>query len=129
MLTPADGREGIVKFAVETAKLAGPNACPPIILGIGIGGSFEYSALLAKKALLRKIGQGSSLTHIAALEVEARPAGTTGAHRGATREMTCASSPILPGLRRPLPFHLVSLSLPRPGRHRYSERREGLMAE
>ena len=70
MLTPADGREGIVNFVVETAKRAGPNACPPIIVGVGVGGSFEYSAVLAKKALLRKIGERSSLTHVAALENE-----------------------------------------------------------
>jgi fumarate hydratase subunit alpha len=70
MLTPADGREGIVNFVVETAKRAGPNACPPIIVGVGIGGSFEYSAVLAKKALLRKIGECSSLPHVAALEEE-----------------------------------------------------------
>lgn len=68
MLTPADGRDGIVKFVVETAKLAGPNACPPIVVGVGIGGSFEYSAVLAKKSLLRKIGDRSPLPHVAELE-------------------------------------------------------------
>src|SRR5206468_12578654 len=65
MLTPADGREGIVNFVVETAKLAGPNACPPIVVGVGIGGSFEYSAVLAKKSLLRKVGDRSSPPHVA----------------------------------------------------------------
>lgn len=70
MLTPADGREGIVNFVVETAKLAGPNACPPIVVGVGIGGSFEYSAVLAKKSLLRKIGEPSALQHVAELEDE-----------------------------------------------------------
>ncbi len=70
MLTPAEGREGIVRFVVETAKLAGPNACPPIVVGVGIGGSFEYSAVLAKKSLLRRIGERSPLPHVAALEEE-----------------------------------------------------------
>jgi len=70
MLTPADGREGITNFVVETATLAGPNACPPIVVGVGIGGTFEYSALLSKKSLLRPIGQRSSLAHVAALEDE-----------------------------------------------------------
>jgi fumarate hydratase subunit alpha len=68
MLTPADGRDGVADFVVETAVLAGPNACPPIIVGVGIGGSFEGSALLAKRALLRKVGQGSTLPHVAELE-------------------------------------------------------------
>ncbi len=54
MMKPADGREGIIKFVVDTISEAGPNPCPPIIVGVGIGGSFDYSALLAKKALLRK---------------------------------------------------------------------------
>ena len=70
MLTPADGREGIVNFVVETAKRAGPNACPPIVVGVGVGGSFEYSAVLAKKSLLRKIGESSPLSHVAELETE-----------------------------------------------------------
>ena len=70
MLTPADGRDGIVNFVVETAKLAGPNACPPIVVGVGIGGSFEYSAVLAKKSLLRKIGERSALQHVAELEAD-----------------------------------------------------------
>ena len=70
MLTPADGRAGVVAFVVETAKLAGPNACPPIVVGVGIGGSFEYSAVLSKKSLLRHIGERSPLPHIAELEEE-----------------------------------------------------------
>lgn len=70
MLTPADGRDGVVKFVVETAKLAGPNACPPIIVGVGIGGSFENSAILSKRALLRTLGERSNLAHVAALEEE-----------------------------------------------------------
>jgi len=70
MLTPADGREGIVNFVVSTATLAGPNACPPIVVGVGIGGSFEYSAVLSKKSLLRRLGESSPLPHVAELEDE-----------------------------------------------------------
>ncbi len=70
MLTPADGENGVIDFVVETAKLAGPNACPPIIVGVGLGGSFEYSAVLAKRALLRKTGEPSPLPHVAKLEAE-----------------------------------------------------------
>jgi len=59
MLKPADGWEGIKRFVLETVKLAGPNACPPLTVGVGIGGNFEYCAYLAKKALLRPIGERS----------------------------------------------------------------------
>lgn len=55
MLRPADGLEGVIDFVVETAALAGPNACPPIVLGVGIGGTFDRSAVLAKKALMRSL--------------------------------------------------------------------------
>lgn len=60
MLKPADGWEGIKRFILETVKLAGPNACPPLTVGVGIGGNFEYCAYLSKKALLRPIGERSS---------------------------------------------------------------------
>lgn len=56
MLKPADGIEGVKKAILETIKEAGPNACPPFVVGVGIGGDFEKSAILAKKALMRKIG-------------------------------------------------------------------------
>ena len=56
MLTPLDGWDGIKKFVMESMKLKGANACPPIIVGLGIGGDFASVGLLAKKALLRKIG-------------------------------------------------------------------------
>lgn len=59
MLKPADGWEGVKKFILETVKLAGPNACPPFTVGVGIGGNFEYCALLAKRALLRPVGERS----------------------------------------------------------------------
>jgi len=68
MLTPAHGLEGIVDFVTETAILAGPNACPPIVVGVGIGGSFELSAVLAKRSLLRKVGERSPIPHVAHLE-------------------------------------------------------------
>ena len=57
MLVPADGIQGIKDFVLETVTLAHSNACPPIIVGIGIGGNFELSALMAKKALLRHLGK------------------------------------------------------------------------
>lgn len=56
MLVPAEGRAGIVRFVVDTVARAGPNPCPPVIVGVGIGGSLDRSALLAKKALLRPVG-------------------------------------------------------------------------
>jgi fumarate hydratase subunit alpha len=59
VLKPADGAEGIKRFVVETVKNAGSNPCPPIIVGVGIGGTLEKAALISKKALLRKIGEPS----------------------------------------------------------------------
>lgn len=70
MLKPADGKEGIVQFVLEVVKAAGPNPCPPILVGVGIGGMFEKAALLAKKSLLRPLGHRSELPHIAELEEE-----------------------------------------------------------
>ena len=55
MLKPSDGAEGVERFVLETARLAGPNPCPPMVLGVGIGGSFDKVACLAKKALLRPL--------------------------------------------------------------------------
>lgn len=55
MLTPGEGEQGVIDFVLETVKLAGGKACPPLIVGIGIGGNFEKSALLAKRAILRKL--------------------------------------------------------------------------
>jgi len=57
MLKPADGVEGVKKFVVETVRLAGPNPCPPVVLGVGIGGSFDKVAALAKHALLRPLNE------------------------------------------------------------------------
>ncbi len=68
MLAPSDGVEGIKKFIVNRMKEAGSNPCPPTVVGVGIGGTFERSAFLAKKALLRKIGERNSDPEIAAME-------------------------------------------------------------
>jgi len=70
MLKPADGREGVINAVLETVKLAGPNACPPIVLGVGIGGSFEKCTLLAKKALIRNLNIRNHQKHIKELEEE-----------------------------------------------------------
>jgi fumarate hydratase subunit alpha len=70
MLKPSDGIEGIKQAVLETVRLAGPNACPPIIVGVGIGGSFEKSAMLSKKALTRSLDEPSKLAHIRELEEE-----------------------------------------------------------
>lgn len=70
MLKPADGIEG-VKNAIMTAVAdAGPNACPPMVVGVGIGGTFEKCAILAKKALTREIGKNSDIEYVAELEKE-----------------------------------------------------------
>lgn len=70
MLKPADGEEGVKEAVLETVRLAGPNACPPMVVGVGIGGSFEKCAILAKKALTRNLDTPSVLPHIRAMEEE-----------------------------------------------------------
>lgn len=70
MLRPADGRDGVKRFVVETVAKAGSNPCPPIVVGVGIGGTFELCALLAKKALLRRLGEANPDPDFAALECE-----------------------------------------------------------
>ena len=70
MLKPADGIEGVKNVVIETVKLAGPNACPPVVVGVGIGGTFEKCAMLAKKALTRDINSESSIEYVAELEKE-----------------------------------------------------------
>jgi fumarate hydratase subunit alpha len=70
MLKPSDGIEGVKKTVLETVSLAGPNACPPMIVGVGIGGTFEKCTLLAKKALLRDLNTSSPYPHIEKLEKE-----------------------------------------------------------
>jgi fumarate hydratase subunit alpha len=70
MLKPADGVEGVKKAVLTAVKEAGPNACPPMVIGVGIGGTFEKCAMLAKKALTRPINISSEIPHIASLEKE-----------------------------------------------------------
>ena len=70
MLLPNDGQEGIIEMAVRTVDEAGGNACPPLVIGLGVGGTSEQAMLLAKKALLRKVGQPSPDPEAAKLEKE-----------------------------------------------------------
>lgn len=70
MLKPSDGIEGVKNFVLETVKLAGPNPCPPVVLGIGIGGTFDKVTALAKQALLRPLGSRNKDEYYAALEEE-----------------------------------------------------------
>ncbi len=70
MLKPADGVEGVKEFILETVKKAGPNPCPPIVVGVGIGGTFDRAANLAKKALIRPTAQRNSNPYYEALEKE-----------------------------------------------------------
>jgi len=70
MLTPAQGWEGIKKFVVNRVAEAGPNPCPPTIVGVGIGGTFDYAPILAKKALFRPLDQKNKDPEIAAMEDE-----------------------------------------------------------
>lgn len=70
MLKPADGIEGVKREILETVRLAGPNACPPVVVGVGIGGTFEKCALLAKKALTRELGSHNSIPYVKELEEE-----------------------------------------------------------
>lgn len=70
MLPATAGEEGVKRFVLEVVERAGPNACPPVIVGVGLGGSFDSVALLAKKALLRPLGAPNHLPHLARLEEE-----------------------------------------------------------
>ncbi len=70
MLKPADGIEGVKRFVLETVEKAGANPCPPIIVGVGIGGSFDKAAYLAKHALLRQLDEPNHDEYYAALERE-----------------------------------------------------------
>ena len=70
MLKPADGIEGVKKVVIEAARDAGPNACPPFVIGVGIGGDFELVAKLAKKALTREPGSHNDIAYVADLEKE-----------------------------------------------------------
>ncbi|MCR5255926.1 MAG: fumarate hydratase [Acetatifactor sp.] len=70
MLKPADGIEGVKNAILTAVKDAGPNACPPMVVGVGIGGTFEKCAILAKKALTRDISAGSDIPYVRELEKE-----------------------------------------------------------
>jgi len=70
MLNPSDGIEGIKDFIVEVVDKAGANSCPPVIVGVGIGGTMEKAALLAKKALIRPVNIRSNIEHVRILENE-----------------------------------------------------------
>ena len=70
MLKPAQGVEGVKEAILETVREAGPNSCPPVVVGVGIGGTFEKAALMAKQALLRPAGEMAAEPHIRELEEE-----------------------------------------------------------
>ncbi len=70
MLKPADGADGVKDFVIETVSIGGANACPPLILGVGVGGTFEYSAVLAKRAALRPVGSQNPDPFYAEMEAE-----------------------------------------------------------
>lgn len=70
MLKPADGAEGVKTAILQAVMDAGPNACPPVVVGVGIGGDFEKAAIIAKKALTRNVNENSPLPHIKEMEEE-----------------------------------------------------------
>ena len=70
MLKPADGEEGVKNAVLTAVKEAGPNACPPMVVGVGIGGTFEKCALLAKQALTRPLDQRSEIPWVRVMEEE-----------------------------------------------------------
>lgn len=70
MLKPADGIEGVKKAIIEAVEAAGPNACPPMVIGVGVGGTFEKCAILAKKALTRDLNSNSDIPYVKELEEE-----------------------------------------------------------
>ncbi|MEF9942446.1 MAG: fumarate hydratase [Lachnospiraceae bacterium] len=70
MLKPSDGIEGVKKAVLTAVKDAGPNACPPMVVGVGVGGTFEKCALMAKKALTREVGSHSNIPYVKEMETE-----------------------------------------------------------
>ncbi len=70
MLRPSDGEQGVLDFVVSVVEAAGPNPCPPIVVGVGLGGSFDKAALLAKRALLRETGKPNEDVYYAELEAK-----------------------------------------------------------
>ncbi|NCB33102.1 MAG: fumarate hydratase [Erysipelotrichia bacterium] len=70
MLKPAEGMDGVKQFVLETIKMAGPNACPPMIVGVGIGGTFDSCAVMSKHSLLRPLSQNNENSEYASMERE-----------------------------------------------------------
>ena len=70
MLRPSDGVEGVKEFVLQTVEEAGPNPCPPIVVGVGIGGTFDKAALMAKQALMRSVAERNAVPYYAQLEQE-----------------------------------------------------------
>ena len=70
MLRPSDGVEGVKEFVLQTVEEAGPNPCPPIVVGVGIGGTFDKAALMAKQALMRSVEERNAVPYYAELEQE-----------------------------------------------------------
>ena len=70
MLRPSDGVEGVKEFVLQTVEEAGPNPCPPIVVGVGIGGTFDKAALMAKQALMRSVEERNTVPYYAELEQE-----------------------------------------------------------
>ncbi|MCR5272543.1 MAG: fumarate hydratase [Lachnospiraceae bacterium] len=70
MLKPADGIEGVKKAIISAVEDAGPNACPPMVIGVGVGGDFEKAAIMAKQALTRECGEHSDIPYVKDLEIE-----------------------------------------------------------
>ncbi|MCK4850022.1 MAG: fumarate hydratase, partial [Phycisphaerae bacterium] len=70
MLNPSNGRDGVLDFVVDTVRQAGADACPPFVVGVGLGGNFESAAILAKRALLRELGSAHADKYYSQLENE-----------------------------------------------------------
>ena len=70
MLSPGEGKNGIIDFIIDTIHIGGGKPCPPLVVGVGMGGDFEYSALLSKRSLLRSIGERNSDPYYSDLEKE-----------------------------------------------------------
>ena len=95
MLVPADGVEGVKKFVVETVREAGPNPCPPVIVGVGIGGTMEKAALIAKQMTARPVGSRNATQLRGAgggAACAGQPHGRTGRHRRALTTLASAST-------------------------------------
>ncbi len=105
MLKPSDGKEGIMNYVIERVKESGPNPCPPTIVGVGIGGTYERAALIAKEALLRPVGRPSPDPELAEMEAMILDAvngsGIGPAGLGGDRKSTRLNSSHIPLSRMP----------------------------